>query len=182
MDQDAGFLDDVKHMFAETDRRMQETDRRMQETDRKLKEVGRQLGRFGNEVGWFVQELVRPGLIRMLRSRGIDVTRTFENVESEKGGVAAEFDLVAANGTDVVVVEVKKKLRTEDVRDHQARMERFAEIFPEYRERRIMGALAGMSVPSNAAAYAEKKGFFAVAPSGEDVTLMNSDGFEPKLW
>ena len=168
----------------ETDRRMQETDRRMQETDRKLKEVGRQLGRFGNEAGFFVQELVKPGLVRLLRGRGIEVDRTYSNLEVSRRnpGGAMEIDLLACNGEQVVVVEVKKKLKTEDIKEHVERLDRFRAAFPEYARHELYGAVAGMSVPDNAADYAERQGLFAIAPSGDDVTLLNSPDFSPRKW
>jgi hypothetical protein len=154
------------------------------ESDRKLKEVGRQLGRFGNEAGFFVQELVKPGLVRLLRERGIDVDRTHSNLEvsRRKPGGAMEIDLLACNGDQVVVVEVKKKLKTEDVEEHVERLDRFRAAFPEYDSHELYGAVAGMSVPDNAASYAERRGLFVIAPSGDDVTLLNSPGFSPRRW
>ena len=189
MEYQSDFFDDVKKMFAETDRRMQETDRRqqetarqMKETDRKLKEVGRQLGALGNRIGVFVQEMVKPGLVRLLRERGIDVHRTFPNIEVSRNGSAMEIDLLACNGDEVVVVEVKSKLETEDVKEHIERIGKFRRLFPEYKDHTILGAVAGMTVSENVAAFAEKSGFFVIAPSGEDVTFLNSTGFEPKTW
>ncbi len=126
--------------------------------------------------------MVKPGLVRLLRERGIDVHRTFPNIEVSRDGEAVEIDLLACNGDEVVVVEVKSKLETEDVKEHIERIGKFRGLFPEYKNHTILGAVAGMTVSENVAAFAEKSGFFVIAPSSEDVTFLNSTGFEPKTW
>jgi len=187
----------MKKMSAEADRRREETDRQMKETDQKIKEnaaqmkktdkklrdVSKNLGRLGNALGFFVQEMVRPGLVRLMRERGVDVHRTYPNVEIDLDDAgAAEFDLIAANGEDVVIVEVKNKLKIEDIHEHIERIGKVRTLLPEYRNHKIMAAVAGMTVAKNAAAYAEKQGLFVIAPSGDDVTLLNAPSFEPKIW
>jgi hypothetical protein len=59
---------------------MAETDRRMAETDHRLKELGRQIGGLGNRLDEFVEGVVRPGLVRLFRERGIDVHQTLRGL------------------------------------------------------------------------------------------------------
>ena len=59
--------------FNDVWRMFQETNLKFQETDRLLKEIGKRLGALGNRLGEFVQEMVRPALIRLLRERGLPV-------------------------------------------------------------------------------------------------------------
>ena len=47
-----------------------------------------------------------------------------------------EFDIIATNGEDVVVVEVKTTLRVKRVKEFLWEPEQFTEWLPEYRDRR----------------------------------------------
>ncbi|MCK9461907.1 MAG: hypothetical protein M0R80_19935 [Proteobacteria bacterium] len=130
-------FEDIKHLFKETDRRLDEriaeTDRRMDEriaeTDRRmdlrLNELGKQIGGLGNRLGEFVEGVVRPGLVRLFRERGVDVRETHRDLEAERNGRKAQVDLLVVNDIEVVVVEVKSKLSQRDVEEHLDRLALF---------------------------------------------------------
>ena len=168
--------------MAETDRRMAETDRHMRETERYIKELGRHIGGLGNRLGEFVEGVVRPGLVRVFRERGIDVHRTLGDVGGDKNGVALQVDLLVVNDADAVAVEVKSKLSTNDVDEHAERLSKFKILFPEFASKRLLGALAAIVIPDDAARYAEKCGMFVIGRTGEDASILNSKEFEPKAW
>jgi hypothetical protein len=159
-----------------------ETDRRMQETDRLIKDIGRQLGGLGNRLGEFVEGIVRPGLVRLFQERGIDVHRTLRDVSGDKNGVALQVDILVVNDTEAVAVEVKSKLTDRDVDEHLERLGKLKILFPEFASKRLLGAMAGMVIPEDAARYAEKCGVFVIGQKGEDAIFLNSAGFEPRVW
>jgi len=171
---------------AENERRLAEsgaeTDRRMRETDRELAEVSHQLGGLGNRLGEFVEGVVRPGLVRLFRERGIDVRRTLRDVSGDKNGIALQIDLLVVNDTDAVAVEVKSKLTDRDVDDHLERIGKFKILFPEFASKRLLGAIAAMVVPDDAVRYAERCGFYVIGQRGDDAAFLNSEGFEPRAW
>jgi predicted transcriptional regulator len=92
--------EEIKALFAETDRRFKETDRRfqeteaqMRETDRKMREVfarfdnlSRRFGDLGNRLGEFVEAMVEPALVELYRARGLDVSEVYRRVTSRCGG------------------------------------------------------------------------------------------------
>jgi len=173
----------------ETDRRMQktdlqmkETDRRMQETDRKLKEVTKAIGRLGNRLGEFVEEMVRPAVVRLFQQRGIAVHQVFRGAYAERDGDAMEIDLLVVNNVDVVLVEVKSELKVDDVKEHTQRLERFKKLFPQYANFHVMGAVAGMVVAEETARFAYRQGLFVLAQSGDTVVIRNDAGFKPVVW
>ena len=166
----------------ETNRKMQETDRKMQETDRKLKEVTTAIGRLGNRLGEFVEEMVRPAVVRLFQQRGIAVHQVSRGVYAERDGDAMEIDLLVVNSLDAVLVEVKSELKADDVKDHVSRLERFKKLFPQYAGFRVMGAVAGMVVPEAAARFAYRQGLFVLVQSGEAMTSGNDDDFTPGVW
>ncbi|MFO8073636.1 MAG: DUF3782 domain-containing protein [Polyangia bacterium] len=152
------------------------------QTDRKIAAVGKQIGDLGNRLGEFVEGVVRPGLVRLFREQGIDVTRTLSDVKGDKNGVALQVDLLVVNDDAAVAVEVKSKLSAEDVRDHLERLAKFKILFPEFASKRLMGAVAAMVLPDDVARFAEKRGLFVIGQSGEDAVLVNSESFEPRAW
>jgi hypothetical protein len=183
-------FEEIRDLFRksqiEADRRMAETDKSMAESraefDRRLKELGRQIGGLGNRLGEFVEGVVRPGLVRLFRERGIEVHQTLRDLEAKRDGEAAQIDLLVVNADHAVVVEVKSKLETGDVDEHVERIGRFKRLFPQYRETRLLGAVAAMVVPDEAARHAEKRGLFVVGQAGDDAVFLNSEGFEPRAW
>ena len=166
----------------ETNRKMQETDRRMQETDRKLKEVTTAIGRLGNRLGEFVEEMVRPAVVRLFQQRGIAVHQVFRSAYAERDGDAMEIDLLVVNNLDAVLVEVKSELKPDDVKDHVSRLERFKKLFPQYAGFRVMGAVAAMVVPEAAARFAYRQGLFVLVQSGDSMTVGNDEEFSPGVW
>lgn len=160
----------------------EQTERQMKETDRKLKEVTRAIGRLGNRLGEFVEEMVRPAAVRLFQERGIAVHQVFPRAYAERDGDAMEIDLLVVNTTEVVLIEVKSELKTDDIKEHVDRLGRFKKLFPQYAGFRVMGALAAMVVPDDAARHAYRQGLFVLAQSGDTVTIRNGGEFKPGVW
>lgn len=182
-------LDDVWQLFKETDRKFQETDRLIKdlfasqkETDRLFKEANKKIGDFGNRLGEFVQEMVRPAVVRLFRERGIEVHQVMRNVEVFDDEDAIEIDLLVINGRQAIAVECKSRLSLEDVNEHLARLDKFKRLSPQYRDIGLMGAVAGMVVPDEAAKYAYRRGLFVLAQNGDAIVIRNDAKFAPKLW
>ncbi len=175
-------LNKLARSSEETDQRMKETDRQMKETDRKLKEVTTAIGRLGNRLGQFVEEMVRPAAVRVFQERGIAVHQVFPRAYAERDGDAMEIDLLVVNGSDAVLIEVKSELKVDDVKEHVGRLERFKKLFPQYAGFRVMGAVAGMVVPEDAARFAYRQGLFVLAQNGETVSIRNDLAFQPGVW
>ncbi len=108
-------------MFQEADKKFNETDKRFQETDRllseKFKETDKLERLFTSQWGKLVESLFKGDIITILNQRGIDVTDTIKRRSGRCDGVDYEFDIIAINGTEIVIVEVKTTLRPEDIRD-----------------------------------------------------------------
>lgn len=177
---------DVWKLFAETDRKLEklfkETDEKFKETDEKFKETDKQIGALTGKWGRFVEGLVAPAAERLFRERGIRVDRTYQRVRAHKNGSGMEVDILAVNGDYAVLIEVKSTLGIDDVRDHLERMSRFKTFFPEYADRKVVGAVAGIVIDEDADKFAYRQGLFVIAQSGETVTILNDDTFQPTCW
>ncbi|WP_017294630.1 hypothetical protein [Geminocystis herdmanii] len=192
--------DDVWRLLAEliesqkeTDRRLQETerllkqqslesDKRRQETDRQIQQVNEQIGKLGNRLGEFVEWQIRPACVRLFKEKGIAVREFHPEMSSQRGEEGIEIDLLVVDTTEAIAIEVKSKLSQGDVDEHLERLAKFKRFFPRYQDVNLLGAVAGMVVPSDSARYAYRKGLFVIAPSGDDVVILNDSKFKPKVW
>ena len=84
----------------ETEKLFKETDRKFRETDRKINKT---IHLFESQWGKFVESLVNGNLIYILRSKGIDVHDTTQRRKGEHNGRQFEFDIIAKNGSEIVI-------------------------------------------------------------------------------
>ena len=147
----------------------------MKKTDIRINEV---VGDFGNRWGKLGENLVKGNLAKRLKERDIKVERVITNA---KNG-SAEFDIIAINGTEVVVVEVKATLDPSDVEKFMEDIEKFKDWWPEFKNKTIYGAMAFlMRANKQADSLAQKRGFFVIEATG-DVIIRNSKDFEPRVF
>ncbi|MBF0162663.1 MAG: DUF3782 domain-containing protein, partial [Magnetococcales bacterium] len=152
-----------------------------QETDRKIAQVTEQIGRLGGRLGEFVEGLVAPACQTLFAQRGIPIHRVSQRVKARQaGGRHMEIDLLVINSGVVALVEVKSRLTIEDVQREMSRLGEFKSFFPEYADKQIMGAVAGMVVDEAVIHYAIRQGLFVLVQSGESVRIANDDAFVPR--
>jgi hypothetical protein len=196
----------MRESSQETDRKMRETDRRIRETFEKtdlelqklkedidrvgknIDEVGKHIDKVGKNVkditdslGRFAENMVSPAVVKLFNARGIPITEYYQRAKSERLGI--EYDIVAVNNDYVVVVSVKMTLRVEDVRTFlEKRLPIFKEVFPMYKDKKVLGAVAGASIVQESDIYAMKRGLFVLAQAGENIIVLNDDSFEPTVF
>jgi len=177
---------DTDKKFQDTDKKFQNTERLMKQqsldTDKKFQDTDKRIGKLTNRLGEFIEEMVRPGAVRLFRERGIDVHVVSRNVTAERDGEAVEIDLLVVNDGEMIVVECKSSLSVDDVNDHLDRLAKVKRLFPLYRDMRIMGAVAAMVMQENVSRYAYKKGLFVLCQSGDTMIIRNDDKFVPVVW
>ena len=172
-------LREVSAVQQETARRMQETDRQMQETARRIRELNEL---FNGQWGKLMESLVEGDLVKLLQRRGIAVHHTVTNPRQNYGERRWEFDIVAVNGEEVVVVEVKTTLRVPDVDRFIGRLHEFPELMPEYAGRRIYGAAAYLKAYQESDVRAERLGLFVIRATGSSASITNREEFTPRTF
>ncbi|MDR0708881.1 MAG: hypothetical protein LBF77_02310 [Spirochaetaceae bacterium] len=179
----------IKEMSAETDRQLKEmgaeTDRRMAETDQRMKETDRKIGRLGSRLGDVIEHIMSPKLHEKFEKLGFSFNHSSRNHElkDRNKNRLAEVDILLENGEQVMAVEVKTHLTTEDVRDHIKRMETLRRVADEHNDtRKYLGAVAGAVVDQEVLAYALKNGFYVITPSGETVDIEAPDSRSLRIW
>ena len=175
-------LKEVSASQKETEKNLKELSISQKETDRQIQKIG---GRFNQRWGTLVESLVEGKLVRIFQDRGIDITQTHTRSQSEwrkpDGRIERrEFDIIVANGTEVVVVEVKTTLTPKDVNDFLETLRDFRKYFPRYKTETLYGAVAYLASENKAHPLAEKEGLFLIRATGDSAGLVNKKDFKPK--
>jgi hypothetical protein len=158
-----------------------ETDRQFRETSREIDRVNRQVGNITDSLGRFAENMVAPAMVKLFKERGIPITDYTQRLRSS--GRRVEYDIVAFNKDFVVVVSVKMTLRIEDVKEFLIeRLPIFKELFPRYKDMKIIGAVAGANIVQMSDIYAMKHGLYVLAQSGENVILLNDEKFTAAIF
>jgi hypothetical protein len=141
----------------------QETREQMKETDKKIKELS---ALFTSQWGKLVESLVEGDLVNLLNERGIAVEKTLQRVKGNKDGENFEFDIIAVNSHEIVIVEVKTTLRVGDVDDFHKKLWKAKRYMPEYADKKIYGGVAFITADGASDRMAEKLGFFVIRATG----------------
>ncbi|MBV5310673.1 hypothetical protein [Chromatium okenii] len=164
----------------DTDRKFQDTDRKFQDTDRKLNQLEKL---FTSQWGKLMESLIEGDLVALLRDRGILIADTTMRLKGKcPDGGNYEFDIIAHNGAEVVVVEVKTTLRPQDVKDFIERLNQLKGWIPRYAHNQIYGAMAWLTADAGAEQMLEKRGLFSIRATGNSASIQNPTEFIPHQW
>ena len=97
---------------------------------------------------------------------------------------AGEYDIVAANGHEVVVLEVKNKLNPDHLQHFvKVQLPRFKQLFPIFADYTLYGAVGSLVVPEQIEQQAEKMGLFVFTQTAEGgAGIVNRDDFHARAW
>lgn len=183
-------FDQVWQMFQETNKQFQETTKKFQETDKmlskKFRETDKKLNKleqlFTSQWGKLMESLVEGDLVNILNKRGIRIEKTIQRIKGNHKGENFEYDIIAVNGNEIVIVEVKTTLRVKDVEWFHEKLWKAKQFLPEYKEKTIYGAIAFLTADGSSGRMAEKLGFFVIRATGNSSSIINEKGFRPKAF
>ena len=177
-------LQETDRIVKENAKEMEKLKESQEKTDRQMKETGRQIGKLGRRFGEVIEYMMAPDLCKKFREYGFVFERSNSGTvfSDVKNDLCFEVDVMLENGDKAMLVEVKSKYTTEDVKEHVKRLEkmrRYADLHGD--KRTFLGASAGAVMTSYAKNYALKQGFYVIEPSGETVNITPPSG-KPKEW
>ena len=153
---------------AESKRRAEE---RSRDLDRRIREAERRIRKaedlFTTQWGKLMESLVEG---------------TTQRTTKRRNGDFFEIDILASNGVELVLVEVKTTLRSEGVTHFLGKLSRFGEWFSEYRDRRVYGAVAYLQGSDSVTRYAERQGLFVIRATGSSASIVNAPDFKPRVF
>lgn len=199
-------------MFQETDKKFQETDKKLKESDKKFqeelekgfqrvwdileksakerkkeaRETKKKLreleGLFTGQWGKLMESLVEGDIINLLNQRGISINQTAQRIKKFYNGREYEIDIIAKNGEEIVFIEVKTTLYPRHVTSFLETLSLAKELFSEYKNLKIYGAVAFLRAESEAVSFAFKNGLFVIRATGKSSSILNPPDFQPKIF
>ena len=183
----------LKKQAKETERREKENEQRIKENEQRIKENERRDRYFNqrfkkldtlfsNQWGALIESLVEGDLIPLLEERGIRVDETDTRWPVRYDSDRCEFDIVANNGAEAVVVEVKTTLRVNDVDYFVMKLHKFAPYARGLEDKRLYGAVAYLKADRSVQTYAMRQGLFVIRATGASASIINDENFRPKVF
>ena len=102
--------------------------------------------------------------------------------KSDLGEDQYEYDIVAGNGEEAVVVEVKTTLRVKHIQLFLEDIKKFSSRLLVYKGKTIYGAVAYLRVEEEANKYAERQGLFVIRVTVDRANIANKKDFKPKAF
>ena len=165
--------------FKETDSKFKETDLKFQQTDKRIKEA---FDLFEGQWGKLMESLIEGDLIKLLKDKNIAVHRVSSRIHGIYDNQEYEYDLIAHNGNEIVIVEVKTTLRVKYVNKFVEDLKKAKERMKEYENFNIYGGVAFLRSEEESAKYAESMGLFVIRSTGNSAHIINADSFEPHIF
>ncbi len=184
---------EMNRKFDETNRRFKETEKMIvkesKETDRLFKESADQLKATQKKVEaligkctLYAEMLVSPSGIRMFRERGVNVEWASQKVTVHRGGEEMTIAALFVSYEDILPIMIRSTLSVDDVNEHIERLRIFKRFFPEYKDKNVLGAVAGIVFNGNSDKFAYKQGLFVIGQTGDTVHILNDEQFKPRAW
>ena len=160
-----------------------------EERKRDNREFYRRLADIAVKQGLLIDDIVAPNICRaMKQALGFDEeTLCFANARYKRDlrgdfRQIREFDVVAECHGYVMINETGYHLKPEDVTHLIDTVAIAREYFPEYRDRKIIGSVASVSLDESVVNFATSKGILALGVGDELMDIQNPTGFVPSVW
>ncbi|MDX2286592.1 MAG: hypothetical protein NW241_20665 [Bacteroidia bacterium] len=177
---------DIEARFRQTDERFQDIEARFRQTDAQFKRTDKRINEafelFEGQWGKLIESLVEGDLIHLLQARDIEIHRVTQRVKGNHQGQNYEFDLIAHNGHEIVIIEVKTTMKARHVKEFTGKLAQARIWLPEYREYRVYGAMAFLRAEENSDAYAGNERLFVIRATGNSAMIVNPDEFVPRAF
>ena len=173
------WIQETKRIVRENALRQKETALQMKETDRRLKKAEEL---FTTQWGKLMETLVEGDLLKLLKEKNIRVNDTTMNMKGHHKEEDWEVDILASNGEEIVIAEVKTTLNLQYVKDFIYKLNRFTTWKPIYKDKKMYGAVAYLKANQGSTQYAEKQGLFIIRATGSSASIINKKNFKPKIF
>ena len=172
---------EIARRFKETEKQFKVTDRRIDKRakyyDGRIDKLAKLYGGVSDNSREFAEEFFKRGLEKRDSIFGVKYDQV-DRLERKTKKLQGEYDIVLHNGEYIIVVEVKYKLHPHDVDDFiNRKLKNFKPLFKEYADKKIIGAVAAMTIPKHSYKTAKEKGLLVLAQSGDNISVMNPENF-----
>jgi hypothetical protein len=165
---------------AEKDRQQADQDRRLAEKERK--DFNKRLAELSQSMGTLIEDMVAPNARRIAEEifpgdPVVMMGQRLRRVHPDDRGRMMEVDLLVAGRNHVMVVEAKRRIDPEKIRDFLERMSHLPEFFPEYSQHKLVPVMATVNVDPTVITYLNRQKVYGVAMGDETMELVNLGQF-----
>jgi len=160
---------------------IEEYKRRSIKSDRKFEKLtlsARQARRLGINIGYDAEDFFFDSF-RLNRYLG-DIK--FDDISQNVKGKTFEFDIVLYNSTLIGIVEVKHRLRRNEISEFIKKIPRFKEEFPQFEKFNIYAGVASYSFDQKSNELAKKRGLYVFSRYGHRLKPLHGDEFTAKVF
>ena len=176
--------DDIKAMYAETDKRFKETEQfiknlsiESEKTDKLIKKLSKLVGGMGNSNGEMAEEYFYSAFKADKYFANERFYRVRRNQIYRKEEIKAEFDLVLLNGKSAALIEVKYNAKPDNVSIEKiiSKIAYFKILYPECKNFNIYLGVAAMSFKEGLEAELHQAGIATIRPVGKKMVKFDKD-------
>jgi hypothetical protein len=160
--------------------RQAEKDRQKAEKDRK--DFNKRLAEVSDSVGTLIEDMVAPNASRIasqifpsdpIMSSGPRVKRWHPQDRSRM----IEIDFMVAGRTHLMVVEAKRRLDPDKIREFIQKIASVPEFFPEYARHKLVPVVAAVSIDPSVITFLNRQRVYGLAMGDETMELVNLGQF-----
>ena len=170
----------IKQLSAETDKQIKQLSA---ETDKQIKQLGKEVkglkdyvGNIAHNNGDVAEEFFYNGLESRMELGGIEYQFIDKHFHRRHKNIEAEFDIVLVNSGLITVIETKYKVHPDFVEEFvKEKLPKFKKLFPVYKDYKLRGGIAGLSVPGDSQKKALDYGLYILTQSGKEMKVLNQN-------
>jgi len=127
-----------------------------------------------------MESLVEGDLIRLLNERQVRIRDTSTRRKGHRDGESYECDIIAHNGQEIIIVEVKTTLRVGHIEAFIEHPKKAKGYMPEYEARTVLDAIAYLRAEEASDQHAQNRGLFVIRATGNSAFIVNPEDFQPR--
>jgi DNA repair exonuclease SbcCD ATPase subunit len=171
---------DKDRQQADRDRQQAEKDRQQAEKDRK--DFNKRLAELSDSMGTLVEDMVAPNARRIASEVFPDdpvvrLAQRVRQVHPADRGRMLEIDLLVAGQRNLMVVEAKRRLNSEKIREFVEKIGSIPEYMPEYAGYRLVPVVASVTIEPSVIVFLNRQKVYGVAMGDETMELVNLGQF-----
>jgi uncharacterized FlaG/YvyC family protein len=166
----------------QADRDRQQADRDRQQAEKDRKDFNKRLAELSDSMGTLVEDMVAPNARRIASEifPGDPVMRLAQRlrqVHPADPGRMIEIDLLAAGRQHLMVVEAKRRLNPEKIREFLEWIVSVPEFLPEYAGHKLVPVVASVTIEPSVITFLNRAKVYGVAMGDETMELVNPGQF-----
>jgi hypothetical protein len=150
------------------------------------REWNRQRGEIANKMGTLVEDMVAPSIPRVVATVfGVpdeEIEHLGPRVRRRKHGETCELDVVTAWKGYWMVTSVKTRCRPEDIPALVRALSNVRRFFPEYDDRKLVGAVASLYLDDSVVEHGQRHGLIVIGLGDHLMESKCSPGFVPRTF